>query len=94
MNLTRILCAAVAALVLGGSLLPANGADKLRVFVPVLPYEYLFERIGGDRIEVSAIVQEGGDCHNYSPSPRQTQTGTVRCAKSSNCFVSWTFVDR
>jgi len=71
MNLTRILSAAVAALVLGGSLLPANGAEKLRVFVPVLPYEYLFERIGGDRIEVSAIVQEGGDCHNYSPSPRQ-----------------------
>jgi zinc transport system substrate-binding protein len=71
MNLTRILPAAVAALVLGGSLLPANGAEKLRVFVPVLPYEYLFERIGGDRIEVSAIVQEGGDCHNYSPSPRQ-----------------------
>lgn len=71
MSLSRILTAAVAALVLGGSLLPANGAEKLRVFVPVLPYEYLFERIGGDRIEVSAIVQEGGDCHNYSPSPRQ-----------------------
>lgn len=71
MNLSRIFPAAVAAIVLGGSLLPVNGAEKLRVFVPVLPYEYLFERIGGDRIEVSAIVQEGGDCHNYSPSPRQ-----------------------
>ena len=46
-------------------------AAKLRVFVPVLPYEYLLERVGGDWIEVSAIVQEGGDCHNYSPSPRQ-----------------------
>jgi zinc transport system substrate-binding protein len=45
--------------------------QKLRVFVPVLPYEYLFERIGGDWIDVKAIVQEGGDCHNYSPSPRQ-----------------------
>lgn len=46
-------------------------SKKLRVFVPVLPYEFLFERVGGDWIEVSAIVQEGGDCHNYSPSPRQ-----------------------
>jgi zinc transport system substrate-binding protein len=46
-------------------------SKKLRIFVPVLPYEFLFERIGGDWIEVSAIVQEGGDCHNYSPSPRQ-----------------------
>jgi len=71
MNLPRSLWAAVAALVLGGSTLPASGAERLRVFVPVLPYESLLERIGGDRIEVSAIVQEGGDCHNYSPSPRQ-----------------------
>ena len=49
----------------------SDPSKKLRVFVPVLPYEFLFERIGGDWIEVSAIVQEGGDCHNYSPSPRQ-----------------------
>jgi zinc transport system substrate-binding protein len=49
----------------------ADDAPKLRVFVPVLPYEYLLERIGGEWIEVSAIVQEGGDCHNYSPTPRQ-----------------------
>jgi len=49
----------------------AAAPEKLRVFVPVLPYEYLFERIGGDWITVKAIVQEGGDCHNYSPSPRQ-----------------------
>jgi len=49
----------------------AAAPEKLRIFVPVLPYEYLFERIGGDWIEVQAIVQEGGDCHNYSPSPRQ-----------------------
>jgi zinc transport system substrate-binding protein len=53
-----------------GKAAPEN-SQKLRVFVPVLPYEFLFERIGGDWIEVSAIVQEGGDCHNYSPSPRQ-----------------------
>lgn len=49
----------------------AEKTEKLRVFVPVLPYEYLLERIGGDWIDVKAIVQEGGDCHNYSPSPRQ-----------------------
>jgi zinc transport system substrate-binding protein len=57
-----------------GSALLAESTEKqgkLRVFVPVLPYEFLFERIGGDWIEVSAIVQEGDDCHNYSPSPRQ-----------------------
>ncbi len=64
---------ALTLLSLGSALVaaPAEKAEKLRVFVPVLPYEYLFERVGGDWIEVSAIVQEGGDCHNYSPTPRQ-----------------------
>lgn len=60
----------VLAVATNGSAAPET-SKKLRVFVPVLPYEFLFERIGGDWIEVSAIVQEGGDCHNYSPSPRQ-----------------------
>lgn len=50
---------------------PDAKAEKLRLFVPVLPYEFLFERVGGDWVEVKAIVQEGGDPHNYSPSPRQ-----------------------
>ncbi len=45
--------------------------EALRIFVPVLPYEDLVGRIGGDLVKVTAIVQEGGDCHNYSPSPRQ-----------------------
>jgi len=64
---------ALALLTLGSALVaaPAEHTEKLRVFVPVLPYEYLFERVGGEWIEVSAIVHEGGDCHNYSPTPRQ-----------------------
>jgi zinc transport system substrate-binding protein len=49
----------------------ADEAEKLRVYVPVLPYEYLLQRLGGDWIEAKAIVDEGGDPHNYSPSPRQ-----------------------
>lgn len=45
--------------------------EKPLVYVPVLPYQYLFERIGGDWIEVHSIVGEGGDPHDYSPTPRQ-----------------------
>ncbi len=41
------------------------------VYVPVLPYEWLFERVGGEWIEVHTIVGEGDDCHDYSPSPKQ-----------------------
>ncbi len=49
----------------------AEEVEKLRVYVPVLPYEYLLQRLGGDWVEAKAIVDEGGDPHSYSPSPRQ-----------------------
>lgn len=45
--------------------------EKPLIYVPVLPYEWLFERIGGEWIEVRSIVGEGDDCHDYSPSPKQ-----------------------
>lgn len=69
----KTLALAIALLSLSSVLVaePSQKEEKLRIFVPVLPYEYLFERVGGDWIEVSAIVNEGGDCHNYSPTPRQ-----------------------
>lgn len=70
MNSPRFLLAILATLLFSG-FARSGEVGKLKVFVPVLPYEYLFERIGGEWIEVKAIVQEGGDCHNYSPSPRQ-----------------------
>lgn len=49
----------------------AKPLEKPLVYVPVLPYEWLFERIGGEWIEVRSIVGEGDDCHDYSPSPKQ-----------------------
>lgn len=49
----------------------AAAPAKPLIYVPVLPYEYLFERIGGEWIEVHSVVGEGGDCHNYNPPPRQ-----------------------
>lgn len=49
----------------------AEKLEKPLVYVPVLPYEWLFERVGGDWIEVNTIVGEGDDCHDYSPTPKQ-----------------------
>jgi zinc transport system substrate-binding protein len=49
----------------------APAAEKPLIYVPVEPYEWLFERIGGDHIEVHAIVGAGEDAHDYSPSPRE-----------------------
>ena len=45
--------------------------EKPVIFVPVLPYEFVFEKIGGDLIDVHSIVGEGDDAHSYTPTPKQ-----------------------
>lgn len=60
----------------------AGKLEKPLVYVPVLPYEWLFERVGGDWIEVETIVGEGDDSHDYSPTPRQI----ARIAKANLIF--------
>lgn len=69
----RILFSPIFALLLAlFSFLPESQAEgELAVYVPVEPYQYLVERIGGRWVKVQAIAGEGDDCHNYSPSPRQ-----------------------
>jgi len=49
----------------------ANENEKPLIFVPVLPYEFLFEKIGGDLVEVQSIVGKNDDPHSYSPTPKQ-----------------------
>lgn len=49
----------------------SDRADKPVVYVPVPPYEYMLERIGGDLVEVHSIVGKGDDPHQYSPTPKQ-----------------------
>lgn len=68
-HLPQLLLAALLALPVSPH--AAAEESKLSVFVPVAPYEWLFERIGGDWIVVEAIVGESDDPHEYSPSPRQ-----------------------
>lgn len=64
------------------------------VIVPVAPYEYLFEKVGGDHIEVRSLVGEGDDAHSYNPTPKQVAemtTATLLCSGElgfeSNYFV-------
>lgn len=46
-------------------------SNKLRVFTSILPQEYFVKRIGGDRVEVQALVKPGSSPATYEPSPRQ-----------------------
>ncbi len=45
--------------------------SKPVVFVPISPYQFIFEKIAGDLIDIRVIVGEGDDPHSYSPTPKQ-----------------------
>jgi zinc transport system substrate-binding protein len=49
----------------------AEETDKYTVFTSILPQEYFVERIGGDRVEVQALVTPGSSPATYEPTPRQ-----------------------
>jgi zinc transport system substrate-binding protein len=53
-------------------LLPALlQAEPLRVFVSVSPLQTIVQRVGGERVQVQAMVQPGHSPHSYDPTPRQ-----------------------
>lgn len=43
----------------------------MKVFVSILPQQYLVERIGGDRVEVTSMVGAGARPETYEPTPKQ-----------------------
>jgi len=49
-------------------------AGKITIFTSILPQEYFAERIGGDRVEVQALVTPGSSPATYEPTPRQMAT--------------------
>ncbi|VBB42128.1 Periplasmic solute binding protein [uncultured Desulfatiglans sp.] len=48
-----------------------RAAEPLRVFVSVIPQGYFVERIGGERVEVHAMVKPGANPATYEPKPNQ-----------------------
>lgn len=51
---------------------PVNASEPFQsVFTSILPQEYFVERIGGDRVEVQALVTPGSSPATYEPTPRQ-----------------------
>jgi len=49
----------------------ANAAAPLQVFVSIPPQKYFVERIGGDRVEVSVMLEPGHAPETYEPPPRK-----------------------
>ncbi|WP_027360098.1 metal ABC transporter solute-binding protein, Zn/Mn family [Desulforegula conservatrix] len=44
---------------------------KMPVFVSILPQKYFVEKIGGNLVEVSVMVEPGANPHTYEPKPAQ-----------------------
>jgi zinc transport system substrate-binding protein len=45
--------------------------EALQVAVSILPQKYFVEKIGGDAVNVSVMVDPGADPHTYDPKPQQ-----------------------
>ncbi|MBN1797363.1 MAG: zinc ABC transporter substrate-binding protein [Spirochaetales bacterium] len=46
---------------------------NISVIVSITPQKYFVERVGGEFVEVTVLVQPGDDPHLYSPTPRQIE---------------------
>lgn len=61
----------VIALLLGACTAPAAPSGKLYVTVSILPQVWFIHQLGGDLIEVQAMVGTGDDPHTYEPTAVQ-----------------------
>ena len=48
-----------------------EGAEKFSVFVSILPQKFFAEQIGGNRVNISVLVEKGRDPHTFEPLPGQ-----------------------
>jgi zinc transport system substrate-binding protein len=55
-------------LVSGGKIIFAG---PIKVFVSVVPQKYFVQRIGGDQVDVSVMVEPGASPATYEPKPKQ-----------------------
>ncbi|THB75960.1 MAG: cation ABC transporter substrate-binding protein [Desulfobacteraceae bacterium] len=49
----------------------ANAAEKLSVFVSIVPQKYFVQQIGKDMVDVKIMVKPGASPATYEPKPRQ-----------------------
>lgn len=52
------------------------GEDKLNLMVSIVPQRYFVERIGGDYVTVSVMVEPGNSPATYEPKPEQLKALT------------------
>lgn len=45
--------------------------EKINVSVSIPPQAYVVQKVGGDKVNVNTMVEDGKSPHDYSPTPRQ-----------------------
>lgn len=50
---------------------PGPSTGKISVFVSIVPQKQFVERIAGDLVDVTVMVEAGSDPHTYEPRPAQ-----------------------
>ena len=53
---------------------PGIAADRVRVFVSIVPQKYFLQQIGKDLVDVQIMVQPGSSPATYEPKPKQMAT--------------------
>jgi zinc transport system substrate-binding protein len=46
-------------------------AEKIPIFVSIVPQMYFAEKIGGDYVSVMSMTAQGADVHTFEPKPKQ-----------------------
>ena len=93
----RILTSLLAVLFLLAACIPAAPAttdahaeaERPRVVVSILPLANIVYNIGGDRIDLDAIMPPGADPHTFEPRP----SDAVKLAQADLIFVNGMHLD-
>lgn len=49
----------------------AHADDRIKIVTTIPPIAFFIENIGGDFVDVKAMIPPGGNPHTYEPTPRQ-----------------------
>jgi len=60
-----------------------SGQDRVKVMVSIAPQKYFVERIGGEPVEVTALLPAGSNPHTFEPRPSQ-----IRALGQADMYMS------
>lgn len=86
---SRLVCVLV---LLASTLLFAGRSDKMVVAVSLQPYASIVKEIGGERVDVVAMLPPGADPHTYEPKPaalREFSRASVYFSDFSGMDKAW-----